>query len=126
MSTTRLLLTWLVLALLMPLNGILREFGLRRLMPDMAAEWLSAATGIAIILGITRWLFRIPAETANVRLLAQSGMLVALTIGYEFAIGFASGRDARAMASSYALWDGRPWPLVLLALAASPWLWRGE
>ena len=94
-------------------------------MPDIAAEWMSAATGIALVLGITRLLFNIPEETTSGRLFAQSGLLVALTIAYEVAIGFAGGRSAREMLSNYALWDGRPWPLVLLALAATPWLWRG-
>lgn len=126
MTHTRLILTWLILAVLMPLNGILRELGLKRLMSANAAEWLSAATGIAIILIITRALFRIPAESSGARLFVQSALLVALTVAYEFGIGSAGGRSLREMAGNYALWDGKPWPLVLLALAATPWLWRGR
>ena len=86
MSLTRLLVTWLLLAVLMPMNGIVRELGFRRLMPDYAAEALRVATGFAIIL-----------ETAWSEMLAN-----------------------------HEIRNERPWPLVLVALASTPWLWRGR
>ena len=126
MSFTRLLLTWLLLAALMPLNGAIREFGFKRLMSDGAAEALSVATGIAIILGVTFAFFRIPAGTSNGRLAAQAAILVALTVAYEFAIGIRGGQTLKELSAHYAFWRGELWPLVLLALAATPWLWRGR
>jgi hypothetical protein len=110
----------------MPLNGIVRELGLKRLMPDATAEVLSVVSGIVLILALTRWLFRIPASAANAQLAIQSILLVALTIGYEFAIGFAGGRSSSELLANYAIWEGRLWPLVLVALASTPWLWRGR
>ena len=126
MSYTRLLGTWLLLALLMPLNGAVREFGFKRVMPSAAAEVVSVLTGILVILGTTRWLFRVPADATSAQLAPQAAMLVALTVAYEFGIGFAGGRTLAEMLENYAIWRGRLWPLVLIALAATPWLWRGR
>lgn len=126
MTWTRLLLTWLLLAVLMPVNGIVREAGFKRLMPGGAAETLSVVTGIALILAVTRWLFRVPADEPTVRLALQAATLVALTVAYEFGIGLAGGRSFRELAGHYAIWRGELWPLVLLALASTPWLWRGR
>lgn len=126
MTWTRLLATWLLLAVLMPVNGAVREFLFKKVMPDGAAEALSVVTGIAIILAVTRGLFRIPAGEPNGRLALMAVTLVALTVAYEFGIGFAGGRSFRELAGHYAVWRGELWPLVLLALAATPWLWRGR
>jgi hypothetical protein len=126
MSTIRLLLTWLLLAVLMPVNGALREFGLKRFMSDAAAEALSVLTGVALILAVTRWLFRIPAETRNVTLVGYAFTLVVLTVAYEFSIGRAGGKSWSDLLANYAIWDGKLWPVVLIALACTPWLWRGR
>lgn len=126
MSYNRLLLTWLLLAVLMPVNGIVREFGFKRIMSERAAETLSAATGIVLILAITRSLFRIPAETPTAQLATWAALLVVLTVIYEFAIGIAGGRGFTELAANYAIWEGKLWPLVLLTLAATPFLWRGR
>jgi hypothetical protein len=95
-------------------------------MPTGAAELLSVLTGIVLILATTRWLFRIPASASNGQLALQATLLVALTVAYEFGIGFAGGRTLSEMLKHYAIWRGELWPLVLLALAATPWLWRGR
>lgn len=126
MSLLRLLGTWLLLAVLMPLNGALREFGFKRVMPAEAAEVLSVVTGIALILLGTRLLFRIPANEASVRLILYAAILVGLTVAYEFGIGFAGGKSVGEMLENYAIWKGKLWPLVLVALAATPWIWRGR
>jgi hypothetical protein len=49
-----------------------------------------------------------------------------LTVAYEFGIGMAGGQSWAEMLKHYAIWRGELWPLVLLALAATPWLWRGR
>lgn len=124
MSYSRLLLTWLLLAVLIPLNGALREFGFKRWLSDGVAEALSVATGIVVILVTTRLLFRIPASAPTAQLALQSALLVALTVCYEFAIGLRGGQSLREIAAAYAFWRGELWPLVLIALALTPFLWR--
>lgn len=126
MSLPRLLGTWLLLALLMPLNGALREFGFKRVMPNAAAETLSVVTGIAVILITTKLLFRIPADAPSRQLWLYSAILLLLTVAYEFGIGFAGGRSVSEMLENYAIWKGRLWPLVLVAIAATPWIGRGR
>ena len=107
-------------------DGAVREFAFKRMMPDQASEVLSVATGIAIILATTRWLFRIPATTGAATLAGYSAILVGLTVAYEFGIGSAGGKSWTELLANYDIWDGKLWPLVLLALAATPWLWRGR
>ena len=126
MTYSRLLATWCLLAVLMPLNGALREFGLKRVFPVTTSEILSVVTGIAVILITTRLLFRIPRETPTARLIAFSVILVVLTVAYEFAIGLRGGQSMRQLLGHYAIWRGELWPLVLVALAATPFLWRGR
>ncbi len=126
MSLLRLLATWLLLAVLMPLNGALREFGFKRVLSNAAAETLSVVTGIAVILITTKLLFRIPAEAPSRQLWLYSAILLLLTVAYEFGIGFAGGRSLSEMLENYAIWKGRLWPLVLVAIAATPWVWRGR
>lgn len=124
MSYRRLLGAWLLLAVLMPLNGALREFGLKRVLDSPAAELLSAALGIAIILIVTHAVFRIAPETPNKALWQMSFVLITLTIKYELAVGVLGGQSWREMAANYAIWRGRPWPLVLLTLGLTPFIWR--
>ncbi|WKW12981.1 hypothetical protein Strain138_002292 [Pseudogemmatithrix spongiicola] len=124
MTYRRLIATWAVLAVAMPLNGALREFGFKRIVSQATAETLSVVSGIAVILLVTRLMFRIPAATPTRQLALYSVILVALTVAYEFGIGIAGGRSWPEMLENYALWKGRLWPLVLAALALTPFLWR--
>lgn len=126
MTYLRLFATWCLLAVLMPLNGALREFGLKRVFSDSMSEMLSVVTGIAVILTTTGLLFRIPRDTPTTRLTAFSAILVALTVAYELAIGLRGGQSLRQLLGHYAFWRGELWPLVLIALAATPFLWRGR
>jgi cobalamin synthase len=108
------------------MNGALREFGFKRIMGDETAGVLSVVTGILVILGTTYALFRIPRDAATGRLVVQSATLVVLTVCYEFAIGLRGGQSFSALLEHYAFWRGELWPLVLAALAATPFLWRGR
>jgi hypothetical protein len=74
----------------------------------------------------TRLLFRIPHDAPTAQLALQSALLVVLTVAYEFAIGVRGGQSLREIAGAYAFWRGELWPLVLVALAATPFLWRGS
>ena len=60
------------------------------------------------------------------RLATMSLLLVGLTVAFEFTFGLIEGSSARELVANYAFWDGRLWPLVLLTLAATPFIWRGR
>lgn len=126
MSYSRLLGAWLVLAVAMPLNGVFRELVMKPRIPHGLADIVSAVLGVGLILGITRWIFRIPSETPVRSLAAVSVFLVILTIAFEFSFGLAEGRTVAELLENYAIWRGRLWPIVLATLGATPFLWRGR
>jgi hypothetical protein len=99
------------------------------LLPRVLATWcalaaLMTANGVAIILAVTRAAFRpLAARPARTRA-AYSALLVGLTVGFELVVGrWVDHRTWAELAGNYALWRGRLWPLVLLALASTPFLW---
>ncbi len=126
MSYARLLGAWLLLAVAMPLNGAFRELVMKPRIPHGVADVISAVLGVCLILGITRLIFRIPSDTPTRTLVLVSAALVALTIAFEFTFGLVEGKSAQELLANYALWRGRLWPLVLMTLGATPFLWRGR
>jgi hypothetical protein len=122
-SYRRLLAAWLLLAVLMPLNGIARELGLKRLLDHGLADVLSAFLGVVIILLVTRTIFRIAPGTPTRRLLAMGALLVVMTVAFETTFGRLEGKSWSELLENYAFWRGRLWPFVLLTLALTPLLW---
>lgn len=115
---------WALLAFLMSLNGIIRETVLAELFRRSLADLLSAVLGIGIILGTTRAFFawRPPwREDSPARIAA---IWTVLTVAFEFLFGhYVDRKSWSELASNYAIWDGRLWPLVLLSLVLAPFLW---
>lgn len=127
MTLQRVLGTWCLLAVLMSANGIFRELVLRPSMAPGTADLASAALGIAIILAVTFLAFRIPADYPWMSLLLISATLVGLTVVFEFVMGrYVDHKSWTELLANYRVWEGRPWPLVLATLAATPFLWRGR
>ncbi len=126
MTYRRLFAAWGVLALAMPLNGAFRELWLKTVMPHGVADVISAVLGITIILLITRGIYRIAPETPMRDLVPMSLLLVGMTVAFELTFGRLEGKSWAELWGNYALWRGRLWPLVLLTLAATPFIWRGR
>ena len=124
MSLSRILGVWCALAALMSVNGIARELLLVPRTTRATADALSALGGVAIILAVTAIGFR-PLAGQPVRTLAQtSALLVCLTVLFELVVGrWVDRRSWSQLAEHYALWRGHLWPLVLLALASTPFVW---
>lgn len=123
MSWMRIIGTWLVLALAMMFNGIFRETVLRRSVAGRGADAASAVLGIIIILVVTWLLFPPLAGLGAGQLLEISIVLVALTVGFEFAVGrWIDGKSWQALLENYAIWRGHLWPIVLLTLAITPFI----
>jgi hypothetical protein len=125
-SYRRLLGAWLVLAFAMPLNGAFRELVMKPRLDAPVAEAVSALLGILIVLGVTRWIFRIPAETSARHLAAVSAVFVLLTVAFETVFALVEGQSLATILDHYAFWKGEWWPLVLLVIAATPFIWRGR
>jgi len=124
MSLRRVFRVWLVLVVAMSANGILRELVLRPRVGPSSADVLSAVLGIAIILVGTRYFLRPLAGRPTKDLAITSVVLVALTVAFEFLFGhYVDHKSWEELAQNYELWRGRLWPILLLTLALTPFLW---
>lgn len=119
----RTLTAWTLLAVAMTANGIFRETVLRPAF-DARADVISAALGIGLILGVTAIALRPLPQAGLGRLAAISALFVALTVVFEVVIGRAVDHKTWAeLAANYAFWKGRLWPIVLLVVALTPFVW---
>ncbi|HEX8904510.1 MAG TPA: hypothetical protein VF771_06695 [Longimicrobiaceae bacterium] len=121
----RALRVWLVLVVAMVANGAVRAFVLEPLAGAMAAQVISVAIGIGLILLITRPFIRSATALSDEQCTAIAAAWVGLTVVFEFGFGHwvmhASWGD---LAANYNLLQGRLWPLVLVAIASAPFIWR--
>ncbi|HYC52738.1 MAG TPA: hypothetical protein VEB19_16615 [Gemmatimonadaceae bacterium] len=124
MTTARLLGTWVLMAILMSLNGAFREMVLKPRMTASSADLASACLG-AVILLIVSWLFFRPLRGASTpTLLRVSVVLVVLTVAFEFLIGrYVDHKSWSEVLANYELWNGRLWPLLLALIALTPFIW---
>jgi hypothetical protein len=124
MSIIRVLLVWVLLAVVMSGNGIFRELVLAPQLGRGNADLVSAILGVGIILGITGLFFRRLRGEPTARLAAISALLVVLTVAFEFLLGhYVDGKSWSDLAANYALWEGRLWPILLLIIALTPFIW---
>lgn len=124
-DSRRVLLAWCALAVLMSANGVFREAVLRTRLPLPWPAVVSAALGIVIILAVTRAMFPPLHDASPGQLVLLSAVLVVLTVAFETAVGLMVDRRSwSALFGHYALWRGELWPLVLLVLASTPFLWN--
>ena len=124
MSFAKLLLAWVTILPFMIANGMFREVVLKRMVSDRAAEAISVALGVVIMLALTRFLLRPLAGKATSQLVRASLFLVVLTVAFEFVFGrYVDGRSWSELAANYAIWRGALWPIALAALAFTPFLW---
>jgi hypothetical protein len=124
MAVDRIVGVWLILALAMIANGAFREVALRQAIGPANAQIVSAVLGVVIILAITRWAFRRLAGAGTRPLVIASAVLVGLTVAFEFLFGhYVDRKTWTELVADYAIWRGRLWPIVLLVLALTPFLW---
>lgn len=120
----RTLAVWLLLAVLMSLNGAVREFVLVPALGRSAAEAASVVLGLAIILATTWAFFRRLTNRPTSELVRMTLLLLVLTVAFEFLLGrFVSGASWKELLAMYAFWRGETWVLLLAAISLSPLLW---
>ena len=117
--------TWLMLAAVMIANGVFRALVLLPVMGPGAAQVVSVALGIALVLLLTRPFLR-SLRFASTRTSATiAAAWVAMTVAFEFGFGhWVGGESWSELLHAYDLASGNLWPLVLLAIAAAPFIWR--
>lgn len=117
------LLAWLILAVVMFANGTFRVLVLQPRLGEGLARQVATLTGIAIVVTLTLlFVRRLPRPTSG-DLLRVGLLWLALTLLFEFGMGWVSGASWETMVADYDLSRGRLWPLVLLAVLVAPGLW---
>ena len=120
-ARTRWLLGWPGLAALGVANGIARELLYADALGEQQAHQVSTASLIVLIVVFTWYLERRwPLPTRHDAVVVGVSWAI-LTIGFEFAFGhFVDGDSWSTLLAAYKIWNGELWPLVLLAIAATP------
>ena len=121
MSYRRIFGVWLLLCGAMVTNGIFREAALVPTIKRAAADIVSAALGITIILAVTRHFLR--RAQPDVHPGRVAALWLGVTIAFEFLFGhYIAKHSWRRLIQDYNLFAGRLWVLVLAAVAAAPYI----
>lgn len=117
------LAAWLVMLAVSVANGAARDFTYGRHLGELAAHQLSTASGI-LLLGAVIWGFSRRVPPSSGREAAAIGLLwAALTVAFEFLFfHFVGGHSWSELLSNYNVLKGRVWILVVLWVAAAPYL----
>jgi hypothetical protein len=120
MTPARMLLAWLVLLAIGFTNGVVRQLGWARLLPERTANQVAVGTGIAA-LGVAIWALTRAWPLASPAQAWRAGALwCGLTFLFETGMGIAAGHPWSRIFADYRIWEGRLWPLVLLFVLVAP------
>ncbi|OHC82572.1 MAG: hypothetical protein A3J99_06990 [Sideroxydans sp. RIFOXYD2_FULL_59_7] len=123
MIKLRPLLAWLVLLGVAMLNGTLRDFTYGKHMSELSAHQLSTLIGILLFaLVIHRYVRRWPPSSGYEA--CYVGLFwLSMTVAFEFLFfHYAGGHSWQLLLENYNMSKGRLWPLLLLWVAVSPYL----
>jgi hypothetical protein len=116
-------LAWLLLFVVMFVNGALRVLVLQPRLGEDHARQAASLSGVALVL-LVSWLFVQLSPEARLAQLWWVGVawLIA-TVAFEFLFGrFVSGLSWQALLADYDILRGRLWSLILLSVWWGPWL----
>lgn len=119
------LLTWLGFIPLAILNGALRELTYKKWVGELTAHQISTFTAIALFFGygllVRRWL---PLSTTS-DAVRCAAIWVGGMLAFEFGFGhFISGQPWSKLLHDYNLAAGRIWLLLVVFMAALPFILR--
>jgi hypothetical protein len=117
------LVAWLVMLLAAVGNGVARDLTYGRHLTELQAHQLSTVTAIlllgAVVAGFVR---RYPPASAR-HALGIGLLWLGLTVAFEFLFfHYAGGHPWSELLANYDLSQGRVWVLLLLWIAAAPYL----
>jgi hypothetical protein len=122
-SMIRYVLAWIPMLVIAVANGVLRQVTFAKVMPELRAHQLSTLIG-SVLLGAFIWLvIRAwpPSSGGQALLIGLVWML--LTVAFEFFMGLVlAHRPLSQVLHDYNLLAGRVWVLLLIWLAAAPWV----
>ena len=118
----KIILLWVLLAVLAILNGTVREFGYKPLVGDYIAHVISTVSYIGIMLGVMYVYFRKVLIMSDKKMLIAVGTkLLIATIAFEFIFGhYVIGHSWEKLFADYNIFQGRVWGVVLLFILIGP------
>lgn len=114
---------WFALFVVMFANGFARVLLLQPRLGEDRARQVASVTGLALAL-VVSWVFVRASDRATLSDLRWVGLgWFAATLAFEFLFGhYVSGQPWGALLADYDIMRGRLWVLVLVGVAAGPWL----
>ncbi|QQS44050.1 hypothetical protein IPM65_00355 [Candidatus Roizmanbacteria bacterium] len=121
-KTIKIILLWVILAVLAILNGTVREFGYKPLVGDYLAHVISTVSYVLVMFGVMYFFFRKILVVDDARALLKIGLqLLLATIIFEFVFGhYVIGHPWEKLFADYNILQGRVWGLVLIAILFGP------
>jgi len=116
-------LAWFPMVAIAIANGVLREFWYGQHLSELAAHQLSTLTAV-ILFGVYIWfVVRFWQPTSKAQAIIVGLLWLVMTIAFEFLFGhFVAGHTWERLLHDYNLLTGRVWPLVLIWVAVTPYL----
>lgn len=122
-GTWKYLAAWFVMLLVSIANGAARDLTYGKHMSELAAHQLSTVTSV-LSLGAVIWLFVRFYSPSSARQAITIGLAwAALTLAFEFLFfHFVGGHSWSELLANYNIFEGRVWVVVLLWVAAAPYV----
>jgi hypothetical protein len=114
---------WVLLSVLMVINGVVREFGYGPGMDAYTANVISTATGIVVIFALAYFFMRTEQITPGTEAWKVGAMWAVLTVVFELGLGYARGLRSADLLAAYNIADGQVWLVLVLSAAVAPPFW---
>ena len=113
---------WVVLLVLMVMNGIIREATYGQSMGEGTAHVLSTVIAIVMLMiVIVSWMSLSSLERTTMDMLLVGILWLALTVVFEFSFGhYVAGHSWEHLINDYDLTKGRVWSLFLISIVLMP------
>lgn len=116
-------IAWIPMVFIAIINGMLREFVVARMLPELRAHQLSCVTGILLFSAYT-WVISLKWPLKSYKEATAVGLVwLVLTVAFEFTFGhYVAHYSWERLLQDYDVLAGRLWVVVLLAVALLPTL----
>lgn len=119
----RAIAAWVLLSVLMVINGVVREFGYGPGMDAYTANVISTAAGIVVIFTLAYFFMRTEQTTPGADAWKVGAMWAVLTVVFELGLGYARGLRSADLLAVYNIADGQVWVVLVLSAAVAPPFW---
>jgi hypothetical protein len=116
-------IAWIPMVFIAITNGVLRQYVYGRWMKELSAHQVSSLTAVVLFYLYTWILVQMwPLESSR-QAVAVGIIWLCLTVAFEFLFGhYVANHSWSKLFQDYNLLSGRLWTLVLLAVAAAPYV----